>query len=139
MLPFCGYNMGDYWQHWIDMGQLISNPPKIFNVNWFRLDDEGNFMWPGFGDNLRVLEWILGRCDGSAHAVESPIGFMPTPEDINTEGLNISSEALSDILSVDKDLWKQEAESVRELYSKFEGTLPKELSEQLDILENNLT
>jgi len=138
MLPFCGYNMGDYWQHWIDMGKLIANPPKVFNVNWFRLDDEGNFLWPGFGDNLRVLEWIIGRCDGTAGAVETPIGFMPTAKDINIDGLNISEETLSSILSVDKELWKKEAESVHELYAKFGDKLPKVLAEQLETLENNL-
>ena len=87
MLPFCGYHMGDYWQHWLEMGEKLGdNAPKIFNVNWFRTDDEGNFMWPGFGDNLRVLEWILKRCDGEVDAEETPIGYVPNAEDINLEG-----------------------------------------------------
>ena len=106
MLPFCGYHMGDYWQHWIDMGKRLGDKaPKIFNVNWFRTDDEGHFIWPGFGDNMRVLEWIVNRCEGKADAVETPIGFEPKPEDINIEGLeDITVETVRDLLSVDKNL-----------------------------------
>ena len=138
MLPFCGYNMADYWQHWLDMGKLIKDPPKIFNVNWFRTDDEGNFLWPGFGDNMRVLEWILGRCDGTADAVETAVGYEPRPQDINLEGSGVSEETLAEILSIDPELWKAEAAGIREFYGKFGDKIPAELTKELENLENNL-
>ncbi len=140
MLPFCGYHMGDYWQHWIDMGKRLGDKaPKIFNVNWFRTDDEGHFIWPGFGDNMRVLEWIVNRCEGKADAVETPIGFEPKPEDINIEGLeDITVETVRDLLSVDKNLWKEEAKGIHEFYGKFGDRLPKELSDELSNLESKL-
>lgn len=139
MLPFCGYHMADYFQHWLDMGEKLGDKaPKIFNVNWFRTNDEGKFIWPGFGDNMRVLMWILGRCDGTAEADETAIGFEPKPEDIELEGLDIDKETLAGLLSVDKDLWKAEAEGIREFYKKFEDKLPKELMAELEKLEKNL-
>jgi phosphoenolpyruvate carboxykinase (GTP) len=139
MLPFCGYNMGDYWQHWLDMGKLIEKKPKIFNVNWFRTDDEGHFIWPGFGDNMRVLEWIMARCYDEADAEETAIGYVPKAEDINIEGLDgITVETIRDLLSVDKDLWKAEAEGIGEYYAKFGDHLPKELAQCLDTLKANL-
>ena len=138
MLPFCGYHMADYWQHWLDMGKVISDPPKIFNVNWFRLDDEGNFIWPGFGDNLRVLEWIMKRCFNEVDAVESAIGYQPNPEDINLEGTDVTPEVLKDLLNVDIDLWKQEVAGIKEFYAKFGDKLPAELVHQLSVLEGNL-
>ncbi len=138
MLPFCGYHMADYWQHWLDMGEKIPNQPKIFNVNWFRLDDEGNFLWPGFGDNLRVLEWILKRCNDQADAVETPIGYLPRPEDINTEGLDITPETLQDILSVDPALWREEVAGIEEFYAKFGEKLPAALRTELDRLKADL-
>ena len=139
MLPFCGYHMADYFQHWLDMGEKLGDKaPKIFNVNWFRTDDEGHFIWPGFGDNMRVLMWILGRCDGTAEADETAIGFEPGPEDINLEGLDIDKETLAGLLSVDKDLWKTEAEGIREFYKKFGEKLPVELMAELEKLEKNL-
>jgi len=138
MLPFCGYHMGDYWQHWLNMGDIIPNKPKIFNVNWFRTDDNGDFIWPGFGDNLRVLEWILGRCFDEVDAVETEIGFMPKPEDINTEGLDIDVETIKELLSVDRDLWKAEVEGIEEFYAKFGDKLPAEMNHQLSILKENL-
>lgn len=139
MLPFCGYHMGDYFQHWLDMGKKLGDKaPKIFNVNWFRTDDEGHFIWPGFGDNMRVLMWILDRCEGKADAVETAIGYEPKPEDINVEGLDIDTSVVADLLSVDKDLWKEEAKGIHEFYAKFGDKLPKELSAQLDALEERL-
>ena len=139
MLPFCGYHMADYFQHWLDMGEKLGDKaPKIFNVNWFRTDDEGHFIWPGFGDNMRVLMWILGRCDGTAEACETAIGYEPRPEDINLEGLDIDKETLAGLLSVDKDLWKTEAEGIREFYKKFGEKLPAELMAELEKLEKNL-
>ena len=142
MLPFCGYNMGDYWKHWIEIGETLDpdKAPKIFNVNWFRKDDEGNFMWPGFGDNLRVLEWILKRCDGEVEAKETAIGYLPYAKDINIEGLEgeVSLESLESILDVDKELWAKEADGIAEFYAKFGDKLPKELAEELATLKANL-
>ena len=140
MLPFCGYNMGDYWQHWLDMGKdLGDKAPKIFNVNWFRTDDEGHFIWPGFGDNMRVLMWILARCEGKADAVETPIGYEPKPEDINIEGLkDITLDTIKGLLDVDVDLWKADAASIEEFYAKFGSKLPAEMKHQLEALKARL-
>ena len=139
MLPFCGYHMGDYFKHWIEMGEKLGDKaPKIFNVNWFRLDDEGNFIWPGFGDNLRVLEWIIKRCEGEVDAQETAIGYVPYAEDINLEGLDFSVDTLKSILAVDKDQWTKEAEGIEEFYKKFGDKLPQELRDQLNTLKANL-
>jgi len=139
MLPFCGYHMGDYWKHWLEMGEKLGDKaPKIFNVNWFRTDDEGHFIWPGFGDNLRVLEWIVNRCKGTADAVETAIGYEPKPEDINLEGLDITTETVAELLNVDKDLWIEEAKGIREFYKKFGDRLPQALVDELNNLEANL-
>ena len=138
MLPFCGYNMGDYWQHWLDMEGKVAHLPKIFNVNWFRTDDEGHFLWPGFGDNLRVLEWIMKRCFNETDAVETPIGYVPRVDDINLDGTDVSRETLAGLLTVDKELWQEEARGIREFYGKFGSKLPAELARQLDVLESNL-
>ncbi len=136
MLPFCGYHMGDYFQHWLDMGKKLGDKaPKIFNVNWFRTDDEGNFIWPGFGDNMRVLNWILDRCEGKADAEETAIGFVPKAEDIDLTDLDFDIETLKSILKVDKDIWSREAEEIEEHYKKFGDKLPKELREQLENLK----
>ena len=141
MLPFCGYDMADYWQHWIDMGATLDpeKAPKIFNVNWFRKDDEGNFMWPGFGDNLRVLDWIINRCEGKVGADETAIGYLPKAEDINREGIEdeVSLEQLKSILDVDKKLWAEEAKGIEEFYAKFGDKLPKELKAELENLKKN--
>ena len=133
MLPFCGYNMSDYFQHWIDMGKKMTNPPKIFNVNWFRKDDEGHFIWPGFGDNLRALLWALDRCDGKADAVETPLGYVPTKDSLDLEGLDLTDQQLDELLTVDRETWKKELEGIKEL-----GRLPKELTDSLERLENEL-
>ena len=140
MLPFCGYNMGDYWAHWLEMGKVLGDKaPKIFNVNWFRTDDEGNFIWPGFGDNMRVLDWIIKRCEDAVDAVETPIGYEPKPEDINVEGLeDVTTETVKGLLSVDKDLWKEDAKGIHEFYAKFGDKLPKELEFELEGLEARL-
>lgn len=140
MLPFCGYHMGDYWKHWIEMGEKLGDKaPKIFNVNWFRTDDEGHFIWPGFGDNLRVLEWIINRCEGKVDAKETAIGYVPNADDINIEGLEgFTKDQLKGILEVDKDLWKNEVVGIEEFYAKFGDKLPKELAKELDTLKNNL-
>ena len=142
MLPFCGYNMADYWQHWIDIGAGLDEDkaPKIFNVNWFRKDDDGNFLWPGFGDNLRVLEWIIKRCEGKVDAEETAIGFVPKAEDINLEGIEdeVSEDQINEILSVDNSLWEDEAKGIEEFYAKFGDRLPKALSDELNTLKANL-
>ena len=140
MLPFCGYHMADYWAHWLEMGEKLGDKaPKIFNVNWFRLDDNGKFIWPGFGENLRVLEWIINRCEGKADAVEAPIGYLPKPDDINPEGLDFSVDALKSILEVDRDLWLQEIKDIEEFYKKFGNKVPAELKKQLEILKAKLS
>ncbi|MDR3313802.1 MAG: phosphoenolpyruvate carboxykinase (GTP) [Oscillospiraceae bacterium] len=142
MLPFCGYNMAEYWQHWIDMGASLApeKAPKIFNVNWFRKDDDGNFLWPGFGDNLRVLDWILDRCEGKADASDSAIGYLPKAEDINLEGIEseVSPAALRSMLDVDAALWQAEAEGIAEFYDKFEGKVPAEMQASLADLKAKL-
>lgn len=138
MLPFCGYHMGDYFQHWIDMGKKIKFQPKIFNVNWFRTDSEGHFIWPGFGDNMRVLDWILKRCEETVDADETAIGYVPKPEDINLEGCGVDKETLKGLLNVDTETWKKEAEGIKEFYKKFGDKLPKELNDELAALESRL-
>ena len=138
MLPFCGYHMGDYFQHWIDMGKKIKVQPKIFNVNWFRTDSEGHFIWPGFGDNMRVLDWILKRCEETVDADETAIGYVPKPEDINLEGCSVDKETLKGLLNVDTETCKKEAEGIKEFYKKFGDRLPKELEAELASLESRL-
>ena len=140
MLPFCGYNMGDYWKHWIEIGETLDEDkaPKIFNVNWFRKDEDGNFLWPGFGDNLRVLDWIIDRCEGKVDAQETAIGYLPYAKDINLEGLDMTEEELDKILDVDKDAWNEELKGVDELYAKFGDKLPKELADELASVKDAL-
>ena len=138
MLPFCGYHMGDYWQHWLDMEKAIANPPKIFNVNWFRTDDQGNFIWPGFSENLRVVEWILKRCFDEVGARETEIGYLPNVEDINLDGVDVDRETLASLLSVDRDLWREEAKQIRAFYAQFGDKLPQTLEKELEGLEAHL-
>ncbi len=139
MRPFCGYHMGDYFAHWLEMGvKLGDKAPKIFNVNWFRTDDEGNFLWPGFGDNMRVLNWIIDRCEGKADAVETEIGYLPRPEDIDLTDLDMDMDTLKSILTVDKEAWVKEAEEITEHYKMFGDRLPKELSAELSALKDRL-
>ncbi|MDR1253633.1 MAG: phosphoenolpyruvate carboxykinase (GTP) [Oscillospiraceae bacterium] len=135
MLPFCGYNIGEYFNHWIEIGKSLGEKaPKIFNVNWFRQDQQGNFIWPGFGENFRVLEWILNRCSGTINAKETAIGYIPFEDSINIDGLPLNLESLSNILKVDKNLWKHEAENIEKFYAKFSDTLPAALKLQLSAL-----
>ena len=139
MLPFCGYHMGDYFKHWLEMGEKLGDKaPKIFNVNWFRTDDEGNFLWPGFGDNMRVLNWIIDRCEGEADATETAIGYIPKPEDIDLTDLDMDMDTLKGILTVDKEVWEKEAAEIEEHYKKFGDKLPCALKEQLANLKANL-
>jgi phosphoenolpyruvate carboxykinase (GTP) len=141
MLPFFGYNVCDYLQHWLNIGEKTSADklPKIFYVNWFRKDQNGKWLWPGFGDNSRVLKWIFERTSGEGKAVKTPIGYMPTEDAIDLTGLDSVSEAdLKELLKVDKNEWLNEVASVREHYAKFGDKLPKELADQLDALEARL-
>ena len=138
MRPFVGYNMGDYFNHWVEMGKKISNKPKIFNVNWFRTDDNGNFIWPGFGDNMRVLDWIIDRCEDKVDAVETPIGYVPNAEDINIEGLeDVTLDTIKELLTVDVENWKKEAEGIEQFYGEL-TRVPEELYAQLENLKKNL-
>ncbi|MBQ4136828.1 MAG: phosphoenolpyruvate carboxykinase (GTP) [Clostridia bacterium] len=139
MRPFVGYNMGDYFAHWLNMGKRIPNPPKIFNVNWFRTDKDGNFIWPGFGDNMRVLLWILARCEGKIDAVETPIGYVPNPEDIDIEGLDITVDTVRELLSVDTEAWLEDVKGIKEFYDLVGERVPAELKEELAALEARLT
>jgi phosphoenolpyruvate carboxykinase (GTP) len=140
MLPFCGYDMGDYWFHWAEMWNDLDRIPEIFNVNWFRTDDNGDFIWPGFGENFRVLEWILKRVAGEVGMTDSPIGYLPKPEDINLDGSGVSIGTLKDLLTVDTALWKDEVKGIKEFYKKFEknNTIPEALKKQLATLEERL-
>ena len=138
MRPFVGYDMGDYFAHWLNMGKTIKHAPKIFHVNWFRTDDEGHFIWPGFGDNMRVLMWILARCDGKVSAKETPIGYVPYAEDINIEGLDIDLETIEGLLSVDKELWLEDCKAIRQFYAQVGDRVPDELYDELEALEARL-
>lgn len=137
MLPFCGYNMAEYFQHWIDMGKKMTNPPRIFHVNWFRTDENDEFLWPGFGDNLRVILWMLHRCKGTVGAVESPLGYEPRPEDIDLEELDITAEEMEKLLRVDKEAWQSEIKDIEAFYSKFDQ-LPEELTDSLKELKQGI-
>ena len=139
MRPFVGYDMGDYWAHWLKMGKNITNAPKIFHVNWFRTDDNDQFIWPGFGDNMRVLLWILDRCQGKVDAIETPIGYVPKVEDINIEGLDITQETLEGLLDVDKKLWLEDCQGVRDFYKQVGERVPQELYVELEALESRLS
>jgi len=139
MLPFCGYNMADYFAHWLQAGKREgADLPRVFYVNWFRKDADGKFLWPGFGENSRVLEWVFRRCEDKADAVETPIGLLPTEGGINTEGLNVSPEAMQELLSVDTELVKAQLPQVQEHLAKFGDKLPAEISAQLEALERRL-
>lgn len=142
MKPFIGYNVGDYWAHWLEMGEKLGDKaPKIFNVNWFKQDEDGNFIWPGFGDNMRVLDWIIRRCDGEVDAQETAIGYLPKPEDLNLEGIEdeVTPEILDKLLDVDKDLWTKEIAEMRRYYKEDiadkGGKIPQALIDQLDKIE----
>lgn len=140
MKPFAGYNMAMYWAHWLEMGKKLGDKaPKIFNVNWFRKDDEGNFMWPGFGDNMRVLLWILDRCAGKVDADECAIGYVPKAEDIDITDLeDCTLDTIKELLTVDKEVWLEDVENIKEYFAQFGDTLPKEMADELAKLESNL-
>ena len=145
MKPFIGYNVGDYWAHWLEMGEKLGDKaPKIFNVNWFKQDENGNFIWPGFGDNMRVLDWIIKRCEGTIDADETAIGYIPKKTDINVEGIEdeVTPEIMDKLLAVDKDLWTKEIAEMRRYYKEDiadkGGKVPEALIKELDKLEERL-
>ena len=138
MRPFVGYDMGDYWGHWLDMGKMIPNPPKIFHVNWFRTDDEGHFLWPGYGENMRVLMWILARCEGKVDAKSTPIGYVPFVKDLDLEGLGLDEKVVEGLLDVDAKLWLEDVSGIREFYAQVGERVPTELYDELNALEDRL-
>ncbi len=139
MRPFVGYDMGDYWAHWLSMGTRIPHPPKIFHVNWFRTDENGNFIWPGYSDNMRVLEWILARCDGKVDARISPIGYLPYPEDINIEGMqDVTPDTIRDLLTIDTKSWLEDVDNIRDFYHQVGDRVPQAMWDELDALEARL-
>ena len=138
MLPFCGYNMADDWNHWLNVGRMTPSPPRIFRVNWFRRDKDGNFMWPGFGENMRVLKWVVDRVHGKGFGVESPLGYMPRHEDINWEGLDFDEETFYELMSVDREAMKLEARSHEELFDIFFDRLPKEFVHHRELFKSRL-
>lgn len=139
MLPFCGYNMADYWGHWLKMGKKEgAKLPKIFYTNWFRKSEEGSFLWPGFGENSRVLKWVFGRCDGTAEAIDTPIGQVPTMDALDLDGLNLDDAAIAELLKVDVDGWLQEIPSIIEYYESFGSHCPEELKQEVKELRKRL-
>jgi phosphoenolpyruvate carboxykinase (GTP) len=140
MLPFCGYNMGDYFAHWLSFAQRTdpAKLPKVFFVNWFRKDDDGKFLWPGYGENSRVLKWIFERVEGKGEAVETPIGYLPAPDALDLSGLDVPEKNMQELLSVDRAGWRQEADGLSKYYDEFGGRLPAELRKQLAALKERL-
>lgn len=140
MLPFCGYNMADYWAHWLAIGERADSEklPKLFTVNWFRRDDAGNFIWPGFGDNARVLDWVMRRVDGTADAVDTPIGRVPAPGALNTDGLDLNASELAELFAVDRDSWLREADLTQEYFEIFDGRVPAPVEAELVKLKERL-
>ena len=138
MKPFCGYNYGDYWAHWLSFAGKVEHLPKIFHVNWFRRDADGRFLWPGFGENLRVLEWIIGRCEGHAQAVETPIGFLPTAEALNLDGLDIDPATVRELLAVRPEPWRKELADIEEYIDSFDERTPRDLKAELADVKHRL-
>ncbi|MBI4972566.1 MAG: phosphoenolpyruvate carboxykinase (GTP) [Candidatus Omnitrophica bacterium] len=138
MLPFCGYNMADYFRHWLEMGKSMQKPPKIFQVNWFRADEKGGFLWPGFRENLRILEWILQRCDNRVGARETPLGYLPEIADIDMTGLALAQESLEKLFAIDKKGWLEELKGIKAFFRQFKKDLPAELWEEYEALHRRL-
>jgi phosphoenolpyruvate carboxykinase (GTP) len=140
MLPFCGYNMADYWTHWLKIGQFTSADklPRVYQVNWFRKDRDGRYIWPGFGDNSRVLDWVIRRVAGEADAVETPIGRIPAEGELDLEGVDISDEQLAELFAVNAESWLAEADLTEEYYGKFGDRVPQALRDQLQALRSRL-
>jgi phosphoenolpyruvate carboxykinase (GTP) len=132
MLPFCGYNMADYWSHWLETGQRSgARLPRVFYVNWFRKDERGQFIWPGFGENSRVLKWVFERCEGSGDATETPIGLVPSPDALDLAGIDIPADSMNELTRIDTDGWLAEIDAIDAYYEQFADRLPAALAEQL--------
>jgi phosphoenolpyruvate carboxykinase (GTP) len=138
MLPFCGYNMADYFGHWIDMGTRIRRKPKLFHVNWFRTDEKGKFLWPGFGENLRIIEWILARCRGEVQGVETPIGIIPNTSDIDMTGLNLPPDTMAKLFAMNPKDWLSELDAVGQFFETFGTRIPDELAKEHETLRQRL-
>jgi phosphoenolpyruvate carboxykinase (GTP) len=138
MLPFCGYNMGDYWGHWLSMAKRATHPPQIFRVNWFRRNEQNKFIWPGFGDNLRVLRWVIERCKGGGAAQETAIGYLPTAAALNGGGLNVSQSDLGQLLSIDREGWRQNLRSQSDYFDTFGDHLPRAIKDEHEALAKRL-
>jgi phosphoenolpyruvate carboxykinase (GTP) len=138
MLPFCGYHMADYFNHWLQLGRNLPNPPRIFGVNWFRKDSNGKFLWPGFGENMRMLKWIVERVEGEVSTIESPIGWMPKYEDIEWGKLAFTEEQYDQVMEVDREAWKNEILNHEELFSRMYDRLPKEFFFMRELLLSGL-
>jgi len=133
-LPFCGYNIGDYFRHWLKVGKRIADPPLIFNVNWFRKGTDGKFLWPGFGENMRVLKWIIDRCEETGGAVKSPIGWLPRPHDLDLAELEIDHKCVADLLGIDHGEWQTEIAAHEKFFESLGGGVPRELQKQRENL-----
>ncbi|MDD4891099.1 MAG: phosphoenolpyruvate carboxykinase (GTP) [Phycisphaerae bacterium] len=138
MLPFCGYNMADYFGHWLDMGRRVTRQPRIFHVNWFRTDEKGKFLWPGYGENLRIIEWVLGRCRGEVEGVKTPIGFVPNPKDLDMTGLDVPADAMAKLFAVSRDAWQAELKDIAGFFDQFGTRLPAEMWRQYELLSARL-
>jgi phosphoenolpyruvate carboxykinase (GTP) len=138
MLPFCGYNMAEYLRHWLDMGKRMNRPPKIFHVNWFRTNEQGKFLWPGFGENLRILEWILQRCNNKIEAIKTPLGYIPRPSNIDMTGLELPADTLEKLLTIDKKAWLEELKGIKTFFRQFKKDLPQELWQEYEDLKMRL-
>jgi phosphoenolpyruvate carboxykinase (GTP) len=134
MLPFCGYNIGEYFQHWLDIGKRLTDPPHIFGANWFRKSADGKFLWPGFGENMRVLKWILDRCEGRSGALKSPIGWLPSPHDLDLSGLNLDHKSVAELLCIDHEEWQNEIAAHKTFFDSLGGVVPNELLQQREEL-----
>jgi phosphoenolpyruvate carboxykinase (GTP) len=139
MLPFCGYNMADYFGHWLDMGTRLTRPPKIFSVNWFRTDEDGRFLWPGFGENLRIIEWILARCRDEVPGIPTPIGYVPDPRDIDMTGLDVADSAMRKLLAINSEAWDAELNAISEFFEQFGPRMPDALWAQHEALRQRLS
>jgi phosphoenolpyruvate carboxykinase (GTP) len=138
MLPFCGYNMGDYFRHWLAMGRRMIQQPRVFHVNWFRADKNGNFLWPGYCENLRVLEWILDRCNNTVEAVPTPIGYLPRAADIDMTGLKLEPQALEELFRIDPVDWLEELKVIKKFFKEFGRNFPDELWQECEELLKRL-
>ncbi len=139
MLPFCGYNIGDYFQHWLDIGKRLTHPPLIFNVNWFRKGAGGKFLWPGFGENMRVLKWVINRCEVNGGALQSPLGWLPGPHDLDLEELDIDHKCVAELLGIDHGEWQKEIAEHKKFFDSLGGVVPQQLLSQRDQLAARFT